>query len=184
MGRIWKVNLWIGCLSALSCVSRCDPNFPHTWLGPYPEEGAIAFEEVLSAFKNWLEKDILLAIEEELIPDLWALASETVFAPEAQSGQPSEFEPTERDQLKAAITTFRVLVETTFHPLDDQSVLIAERLDYLAQAADRLNRFDWKSVAISTLMTISVALSLDTERGRVLYGLFQQALATVWHLLK
>ena len=155
------------------------------WLGPYPEEGTIAFEQVLAAFKRWLEQDIRLAIEEELIPDLWVTASESGLAPDGQpEQQSSEFEPSEREQLKAAITTFHVLLESTFHPTDDQAAFISMRLDYLTEAVDRLNRFDWKSVAISTLITISVALSLDTERGRVLYGLFQQALAAVWHLLK
>jgi len=51
---------------------------------------------------------------------------------------------------------------------------IDDRLDYLTQAVDRLNKFDWKSLLISTIISISVALSFDTEKGKQLFNLFKQ----------
>jgi hypothetical protein len=53
---------------------------------------------------------------------------------------------------------------------------INERLEYLSQAVDRLNKFDWKAQALSTLISIAVNLSVDTEGGKKLFQLFSQAL--------
>ncbi len=77
-----------------------------------------------------------------------------------------------------------LLVVKTFTPGEEELQVINERLDYLTRAVDRLNRFDWRGVAISTVLSIGTALTLDTEKGRILWGLFQQAMATVVHLLR
>jgi hypothetical protein len=82
------------------------------------------------------------------------------------------------------VEEFRLLIVKTFAPPANEMKVVNERLDYLKEAVDRLNRFDWRSVAMSTLIGISTALTLDTEKGRILFGLFQQAFSTVVHLLK
>jgi hypothetical protein len=151
--------------------------------GPFPDSGSCQFDDVLSAFGNWLAGDVQTSIEEQLIPDLWAQLTETAISPRGEDAE-ENFSSEQRQQIRAALKTFQVLVEETFDPSELQGELITEHLDYLSEAVDRLNRFDWKSVAISTLVTISVALSLDTERGRQLYGLFQQAFAMLMHLLR
>jgi len=81
------------------------------------------------------------------------------------------------------LLTFRLLVVENYHPDTEQLILISERLKYLEAAVDRLNSFDWKGVTISTLLSIAITLSLDTERGRQLYILFKQALSDLLHLL-
>jgi hypothetical protein len=90
----------------------------------------------------------------------------------------------ERRQLKLALATFRVRLVQTFKPNKAQLQVVSQQLDYLTAAVDRLNKFDWKGVALSTLIGISTALTLDTERGRQLYGPFQQALSTLLYLIR
>src|ERR1700730_9725630 len=63
----------------------------------------------------------------------------------------------------------------SFTRTPEQSEFINERLEYLSKAVDRLNRFYWNGVAISVVMSIAVNLSVDTERGRVLFNTFKAA---------
>lgn len=71
-----------------------------------------------------------------------------------------------------------------FEPEQAEMQIISDRLDYLSHAVDRLNRFDWQGIAVSTVLSIATTLTLDTDRGRVLWGLFQQAMSSVVHLIR
>jgi hypothetical protein len=161
---------------------RLEPKFIQ-----YPDKGKdfVDFKEVRRVFDVWLSSQVRLAIDEELLPDLWAAASEDLATIESHPiSSVTEFTEEERQQLKLALSTFRLLVIETFRPDEEQLKVISQQVDYLVGAVDRLNKFDWKGVALSTLIGITTALSLDTERGRQLYGLFQQAFSALLHLLR
>jgi hypothetical protein len=76
------------------------------------------------------------------------------------------------------------MIAEEFNPTQEQLQFINERLDYLAKAVDRLNRFDWTGLAISIVVSIAVNLSVDTEGGRVLFTLFKAAFQATTKLLK
>ena len=78
---------------------------------------------------------------------------------------------------------FRQLIIANFTPTEEQAEVINNRLDYLEKAIDRLNRIDWKALAISTVIAIGINLYVDTEKGRLLFALFQQALGAALKLL-
>ena len=63
-------------------------------------------------------------------------------------------------------------------------MIISQKLDYLTEAIDRLNKFDWRAVAFSTIMTISATLSLDTEKGSLLIELFKQIFVKIRYLIQ
>ena len=162
-----------------------------TGIGSPPESGLFppsdwwSFERVLIEFRQWLDREVRTAIEEQFMPDLWSQAtSGFIGAHSIDSQGASKFTEEERQQIKLAVLNFRLLIKETFAPTEDQLTVVTEQLEYLASSVDRLNRFDWKAVAISTVMTISVALSLDTERGRQLFGLLQHAFSALTHLLR
>ena len=67
------------------------------------------------------------------------------------------------------------MIIENFKPDEEQSKLIAEKLNYLSNAVDRLNRFDWNGLALSIVISISINLAVDTDGGRLLYKLFEQA---------
>jgi hypothetical protein len=175
---------------------RNDPHLFHgrytmyapTVLKPQDKEGLLGiadFRETRRVFDEWLTKHVLVSIDEELLPDLWATISAEVIATNSSStSRTANFTEEERRQLKLALATFRVRLVQTFKPNKAQLQVVSQQLDYLAAAVDRLNKFDWKGVALSTLIGVSTALSLDTERGRQLYGLFQQALSSLLHLIR
>ena len=95
----------------------------------------------------------------------------------------NRFLPPNENRSALQLGIFRVLVIAEFNPDREQLAQIDERLSYLDPAVDRLNRFDWKAVALSTLIGMATNLTLDTERGRILWGLFQQAMTAVGHML-
>jgi hypothetical protein len=181
----------------LTFVARNNPQNPHAFdywysiyapgfnqpLEPiyYPEEGYTTFKYIEQGFEKWLS-EVRSAIDEQLLPDLWAVASEQLSV--NGSAATDEFTEEERRQLRLALRTFRLRLIETFCPDPEQLNVISERLDYLASAVDRLNKFDWKGVAVSTLIGISTTLTLDTEKGRQLYGLFQQALSGLLYLMR
>jgi hypothetical protein len=141
--------------------------------------------ETRREFDAWLAKHVLVSIDEELLPDLWAtISAELIASNSSETSRTAEFTEEERRQIKLGLATFRVRLIQTFKPNREQLRVISQQLDYLAAAVDRLNKFDWKGVALSTLIGISTALTLDTERGRQLYGLFQQALSTLLYLFR
>lgn len=169
--------------------TKFTPTYPR--IPPHPEQFLpgrfVPFDQVLPPFQKWLREHVAQAVEDDSHPDLWAqLSSQTTVATDFASGRvdDSEFTSEERVQIQIALREFRLLVVKTFAPGEEELQVINERLDYLTRAVDRLNRFDWRGVAISTVLGIGTALSLDTEKGRLLWGLFQQAMATVVHLLR
>jgi len=166
--------------------TRFDPAYKAPPMSHWePKSGYFTFPQVLNKFRMWLKTDGLSAVEEELLPDLWARISSTVKQmPTVGTELSSTFTFDEREQLKIALNTFERSLEQHFRPTSPQRDTVHEHLSYLRDAVDRLNRFDWRSVTMSTLISISVALGLDTEKGRQLFGLFQQAFTAVSHLLK
>ncbi len=150
-----------------------------------PDGGYIDLEQVLEAFSTWLKIDVRPYLDDLSIPDLWsqAQASGTLLS-HITFGDLSAFTSEEKAQVRTNILHFGLLIEKTFSPTNEEMAAIGIQLEYLASAVDRLNRFDWKGTALNTVLSIGVTLSLDTERGRQLFGLFQQAFAFVMQLLR
>lgn len=142
---------------------------------------------VYTQFTAWLTNHVKLYIEEMTLPDLWQQIEQQkqlVSADPLTDYETSPFTEPEKQEVRASIGQFRVLILESFSPTQEQLEVIDQKLDYLMAAVDRpINRFDWKSIAVSTVIGIVTALSLDTERGRQLFELFKQAFSGVLHLL-
>jgi hypothetical protein len=95
----------------------------------------------------------------------------------------SLFNDTEKIQLRLSINEFKMLINKTFCPDEYETKAIHDRLDYLAESLDRLNRIDWRSLALSTVLSISIALSLDTTKGQILIDLFKRLFSNVIRLI-
>jgi len=85
---------------------------------------------------------------------------------------------------RQAVDRFRTSIVNDFQPSPEQIEFIDEKLDYLTKAVDRLNHFDWRALAIPTVISIAINLSADTERGRLLFRLFQEAFKSTFKLLQ
>jgi hypothetical protein len=149
-------------------------------------EKALDFAKITENLKWWIDRHLRQYIEEESLPDLWAqlsVGSEVFGDFLARPLDETAFTVFEKQNIRLALDRFRLSIEETFQPSEEDRATIAERLDYLAQAVDRLNKTDWHGIGISTVIGIATTLGLDSEKGRLLYGLLQQAFTTVWHLL-
>lgn len=157
----------------------------------YPERSPFfsttPFNKLLTAFKEWIENTVTPYLDEEKTPDLWQqVETYHSFIDEApaESRDTSDFTEEEKADVRRSVEEFKRLVAENFSPTVEQQEYINRELDYLSNAVDRLNRFDWRGLAISTLMGIAINLSVDTERGRLLFKLFQQAFHAGLRLLQ
>ncbi len=163
---------------------KYEANYPWEWTTLSVNHN---FANIERAFTNWLSKHVQEYLKELTLPDLWQqmeTQKSFISGTAMHKDEITPFSENERKLLRTSVKEFRLLVEKTFQPSQDELEIINNRLDYLTKAVDRLNRFDWKSVAIQTIISISIALSLNTEKGRTLFNLFKQAFSEILHLLQ
>jgi len=149
--------------------------------------GWVQPDGLYNAFKYWLEDHVKPYLYEQVEPDLWeriALQEPLLTGSALISEDTEYFTDDEKFRLRMSIETFRLSVVNTFQPSDDQLKVIDGHLKYLKDAVDRLNRIDWRGVAIMTLIQISIVLTLDTEKGRLLLSLFEQVFSGVLKLIQ
>lgn len=159
------------------------PDYPKT--GYYPEHAWTNISDVYEVFENWLHNDVKCYLDEIDAPDLWGqIEGRHLFDEDPMSNRSDRaFDKAEKERVRAALIHFKHLVEIEFKPSQDQLEVIYDRLDYLSEALDRLNKVDWQGLAVSTVISISIALSLDTERGKSLFQVFKQAFASATKFL-
>jgi hypothetical protein len=91
------------------------------------------------------------------------------------------FSETELTEIASAINEIRDFLITAHHLGEDHRFLVEARLTYLLGAATRLNRIDWQNIALSTLVSIVLYLSLPpTAAGE----LFRFASVALRHVLR
>jgi hypothetical protein len=166
------------------CHTLLAPGFPESAL--MPDNGFVMpFGQVATEFRKWLDKVVRGYQEEQLLPDLWAElgGSPSVRDIYTRDDWEGAFSEEEKLGIRKALSSFRAMLAEEFSPSRVQLEAIGRRLGHLESALDRLDKFDWLGVAISTLMTIAVALSLDTAKGQRLFELFRGALASAIRLL-
>jgi hypothetical protein len=160
-------------------------NFPQA--GYFPQSGWEDIEFVYTHFEKWLKEDLQDYLDEAITPDLWEQANfqrPLMSTAGFEKQDTSNYSDEEKAQLRLALSEFRLLIAENFKPTEEQMHVIDERLDYVSSALDRLNRFDWKSILLSTTISISIALSLDTARGKLLFDLLRRVLSNVLYLLQ
>lgn len=151
------------------------PEFPKSDYEPKNNWGTI--DVVYEEFEYWLKNHVIAYLEEIDIEDLWdQLEGQSLFSPDPLSSRSSDsFSKPEKERIRSSINQFRKLIETQYQPHTTQLEAIEDRLEYLVDSLDRLNKVDWQGVAISTVISISIALNLDTQDGKNLFDLFRQA---------
>ena len=165
------------------------PKFPFRYIGSnykFPRRmESLKVEDVDRRLNDWISV-VKRYILEETTPDLWAQFGNFSDFTNTSRIIDEDYKPFTENQrrlLKEGLNKFNKLIVENYKPTEDQLDFISQRLGYLKEAVDRLNRFDWKSLAFSIVTSIAVNLTVDTEGGRMLFKLFQQALDSVLKLL-
>jgi len=142
--------------------------------------------QVTTKLAHWLHTTAKPYLEDNKTPDPWAQLENygTLITTTTISEQDlGYFSAEEKEHVQQSLLEFRTNVVENFNPTPEQQEFVDERLDYLRTAVDRLNRFDWKGLAISIGTSIAINLAVDTETGRQLFQLFQQAFQSLTKLL-
>lgn len=152
----------------------------------YPYSGWDNIDGVLDVFNSWLEYHVKIYLLELEETDLWAqLEGKVLFGSDPMSNRTSgQFSKPEKQRIQESLANFKKLIEVEYAPTNEQLDVVQDRLDYLANSLDRLNKTDWQGVAVSTIISISIALSLDTEKGKGLFSLFKQSFAAMLEYMK
>ena len=134
--------------------------------------------DVCATFSSWLSSAEKVAsgfVEPDLwqeLPDAPPTLSHKSFAEE----DTKKFTEAEKDQIRESLLQYENILREELDPVKDDLELIKEKLDYLGNALDRLNRFDWKGVSLSTVIGIVTNMTVDSATAGHLYQLFQQTI--------
>lgn len=136
-------------------------------------------------FFPWVKEHLKPCLEELNGIDLWeeySRDSKVLDLDKIDFEDKAQFSYDEQKQIALAIEDLKLLVAGKFDQTQEQSNNITARLDYLAEACSRLNKYDWKSLLINTVFSIGVALSLDTSKGAELVNLFKRVFSNITFL--
>jgi len=161
------------------------PNWPNSQ--PWPRERYTDLNMIERQLGVWFSEVVGPYEEEQTVPDFWseAQANGAPFLPSFADPKAGEkFSAQEKALLRLAIADVGEEIKKQLKPTEAELKLINERLEYMNQALDRLNRFDWKNILISTMIGIVTTLTLDTARGALLYRIFKTAFTMSLHLLQ
>lgn len=160
------------------------PGFPMSEI--LPSQDYFGFDSVLSQLKYWLESKVSAYLEDQEEPDLWEEfknGNKTLNINNIDFDDQTIFNIDEKKQIELSLNELKLLIKNNLETTEEEQDLINARLDYLIDASKRLNKFDWKSLAISSLVSISVTLSLDTQKGHLLFELFKKVFSIIPMLL-
>lgn len=146
------------------------PNFTgkrtYDWFQSWPD--------VLRFTDAWLAA---VAQEVEAV-DLWEVArEERAWLTESPSGSSNtQFTNVERELIAQHLKTIESYVAKNSQLISEQHIEVKEQLEYLAEATNRLGRFDWRGLAAATFIGIVLQLGLTPEHARELMQLATQLL--------
>ena len=145
----------------------------------YPHSDFTSFDYILDIFKEWTSTHLKKYIESsDDEPDLWEnfkKRNESINFNKLEFEETSFFTEDENKQITLAINELKYLIKKNIVNTDEEQILVNNRLDYLIENTNRLNKFEWKSLLISTLISITISLTLDTEKGKLLFELLKKA---------
>ncbi|MEX8547438.1 MAG: hypothetical protein V5804_07535 [Mucilaginibacter sp.] len=141
----------------------------------FPRMNYASIDDICDQFNNWINRSLKEYIADKLEVDLWEeyqKGNTLLNVNESESGDNSFFSLNEKQQIKLSLNDLKQLIPKQFdiNPLQLES--INQRLDYLAEGLDRLNKFDWKSVLVNQFLNIGTTLALNPDQFVHLRDLF------------
>lgn len=160
--------------------SRFEPSFPlarsfHTTILP-----------LLNQFKWWLNNVVKPYLDESSTPDLWQILEHARSDSVREIEDPNyslPFSQEEKDQIKQSIEQLRRLIANKFNVQEKQLRTITNLLNYLSDAVDKHNKFDWRGIAINVAFNIALHLALNPDETRQFFQLFTGVFSNITHLL-
>lgn len=112
-------------------------------------------------------------------PDLWAMALQErawLTSAETDIKTNTPFTTDEREHILRHLRTIEEFTIKTHSLTEAHQTHVRDQLRYLAEAASRVGRLDWKNLAASTFINIVVTLALNPSQAHQLLGLATELL--------
>ncbi|MGQ0826988.1 MAG: hypothetical protein ACT4ON_01205 [Bacteroidota bacterium] len=142
----------------------------------------LSFSQIMDTLDYWMKNHVSEYLLDEHEPDLWEefkKGNKTFSSNSIDFDDQGSFSNDEKIQIKLSLNELKLLINKNIATSSEEQQIVNARLDYLIDAVDRLNKYDWQSLVISTLISISISLSLDTEKGHLLFELFKKVFSMV-----
>jgi|WetSurMetagenome_2_1015567.scaffolds.fasta_scaffold43449_4 hypothetical protein len=143
------------------------------------------FIDIKPYIKHWI-KEVKEYFDELTTIDLWeqlSSSSKILHIGEIDFDNKENFNEDEIKQIKLSLNELKLLIGRNFELQEEEKKTVNNRLDYLTEASNRLNKFDWKSLLINTVLNIIIALSFDSQKGKQLFELFGKVFSFTSQLL-
>jgi len=162
----------------------CTTEYRPDWAGTkwYPVNGYLNFEQLKQHLTRWMREHPKKYFDDQESPDSWRdwdLNRTVLDAIGPSMSDNSAFNMEQLASIERVLNAFRVETISKLGLQDAEIRTLNEHVDYLIESSTRLGRKDWIMIAASTIITIVVALSLDTQKGRALFELFRSALTAL-----
>lgn len=125
------------------------------------------WHELEEKLTSWLDTQVRSYIDEINAEDYWSQL--TRHSPESIDPLAKldydKFSQDEVHHITESLEKFRSELLRKFEHDADNLEQINLKVDYLSSALERLNRTDWKALAMGTLISLGIALNFDTATG-------------------
>jgi hypothetical protein len=168
-------------------------NFPApNYVQPGQYHNAADFDEVERKFSEWLSDEAARYLEDKQeleedksLPDLWAELDLLLgSSEEIQSLRNSRFSESEQRRIAESLNQIQQEIKLN-HLLDDeQTQLLAERVEYLEQASRRIGRKDWLMAAAGAIIGFTLQAGLNSSTASQIINLSGDALSWISHVPK
>lgn len=141
----------------------------------FPRMNYASINDVCDQLDHWINRSLKEYISDKLEVDLWEeyqKGNSLLNINESESSDNSFFSLDEKQQIKLALNDLKLLIPQQFDINPIQLKSINQRLDYLAEGLDRLNKFDWKSILVSQFLSVGTTLALNPDQFNHLRDLF------------
>lgn len=125
----------------------------------------------LSRFSEW----IVYLKRETQIQDKWAAFEEEINNVSINfSDDQNNFSAREYEDLKVNMLVLKQGI-ANLNMLPDQVLTINAKLDYLCEIAVDMNKFDWNSLFLGTIISVIIQLSVTQDNAKAIWTLIKQA---------
>lgn len=155
------------------------PGFPLTNRLAPSINGYVAIDRIIGDFIEWMNTDVELFSSDLKDVDLWEeykRGSTLLTIDQSYTDNQSDFTAIERQQIRLALNDLRLNIPQHFQLEPEQLESVNNRIDYLSQAVDRLNKTDWKGILIAQYIALLTTMALNPDQAKNLYDLFIKVL--------
>lgn len=143
--------------------------------------GWLTIEEIYESMRYWINHHIKPYLEDKGAIDLWGiLGNKNLLTKDPLDNRDgSQFNEFEKEIIRTSLKELVEEIKKQFELTEGQLEVVNDRISYISERLDKLNKTDWQGIVISAILSIATALSLDTTQGKILLDLFKHALTSV-----